>query len=78
MKTIYHRAIIFHILIGLGNDMTRFDFGFTRLKVNQKTENFVYHWLHALAMFDVTCIPTFVGSSDVISGLLSIRKLLCA
>ena len=33
MRTICHSAIIFNILIGLGEDMAPFDFGFTRLKV---------------------------------------------
>ena len=39
---------------------------------NQKTESFVYGWLHAHAMFDVTCFPTFVRASEVISRVLSI------
>ena len=30
---IYHRAIIFHMVIDLGKAKTPFDFGFTRLKV---------------------------------------------
>ena len=33
LRSIYHRAIIFHMLIGLGEDMTLTDFRFTRLKV---------------------------------------------
>jgi len=35
---------------------------------NQKTEYFVYHWLHTHAMVDVTCFPAFVRPSDVISS----------
>jgi len=38
---------------------------------NQKTESFVYQWLRALTMFNVTCFPAFVGVSDVISSVLS-------
>ena len=33
LRTIHHRAFIFHKLIGLGKDMTPIDFGFTSLKV---------------------------------------------
>jgi len=33
MRTIYHRAIIFHKQIGLDEDMIYIEFGFTRLKV---------------------------------------------
>ena len=33
-RTIYHRAIIFHILTGLGEYMTSIDFGFTKINVN--------------------------------------------
>jgi len=40
---------------------------------NKKTESSVYCWQHALAMFDVTCFPTFVRASDVISSVMSIR-----
>ena len=36
----------------------------------QKTESFVYHWLRAHAMVDVTCFPAFVGPSDIISSIL--------
>jgi len=39
---------------------------------NQTTESFVYHWLCALAMFDVMRFPAFVGALDVISSLLLI------
>jgi len=39
---------------------------------NQKSESFVYPWLHKLAMFDVICFPAFVGASGVISSVLSI------
>ena len=34
LKTIYHRAFIFHILIGLGKDKTRTDFGFTNSRTH--------------------------------------------
>jgi len=33
LKTIYHRAIIFHMLIGLGKDKTPINIWFTRSKV---------------------------------------------
>jgi len=36
------------------------------ISANQKTESFVYRWLCALAMFDVTCFTAFVGASDII------------
>ena len=39
---------------------------------NQKTESFVYCWLHAHAAFDITCVPAFVGGWDVISSVLTI------
>jgi len=42
---------------------------------NQKTESFVYRWLCTYAMFDVTRFSAFVGITDVISSILSIRKL---
>jgi len=42
---------------------------------NQKTESFVYRWLHALAMFDVIYFPSIFGALDIISSILSIRKL---
>ena len=41
---------------------------------NQKTESFVYRWLSAHAVIDVTCVPAFVGASDVISGVMSISS----
>jgi len=41
--------------------------------VNRMTESFVYHWLRAHATFNVKCFPAFVGASDVISSVLSIR-----
>jgi len=31
-------------------------------------ESFLYRWLWALAMFDITCSPAFVGAS-VINGI---------
>jgi len=34
------------------------------IKANQKIKCFVYRWLRALAMFDVTRIPAFVGVSS--------------
>jgi len=37
---------------------------------NQKTESFVYCWLYALTMIDVTCFPAFLGASDLISSIL--------
>jgi len=33
LKTIYHRAFIFHMLIGLGKDKTPINIGFIRSKV---------------------------------------------
>ena len=42
------------------------------IRANQKTESFVYHWLGALAMLDVTYFAKFVGASDIISSVLSI------
>ena len=39
---------------------------------NQKIGSFVYRWLHALEMFEVTCFPAFVEALDVISSILSI------
>ena len=45
---------------------------------NQKTEYFVYHWLHAHAMFDVTCFSESVRASNVISRVMSMRLLLQA
>ena len=36
LRTVYYRAIIFHMLIGLGKDMTPIDFRFTRMKVKVK------------------------------------------
>jgi len=43
------------------------------IPANQKTELLVFCWLHAQIMFDVTWFPAFVGASDVISSVLSIR-----
>jgi len=37
---------------------------------NQKTESFVYPWLPAHTMFDITVYPTFVKASDVNSSIL--------
>jgi len=42
---------------------------------NQKTESFVYPWLPAHTVFDITVYPTFVKASDVIPSILSNRKL---
>ena len=39
---------------------------------NQKAESFVYCWLCALVIFYLTCFPTFVGTSNVISSVLFI------
>ena len=33
LRTSYHTALIYNMLIGLVEDMTNIDFGFTRLKV---------------------------------------------
>jgi len=40
---------------------------------NQKIESFVYCWLRAHVMFDVTYFPAFVGAWVVMSSVLSIR-----
>jgi len=32
LRNIYHRAVIFNMLLGLGDAMTPYDFGFTRLR----------------------------------------------
>ena len=40
-----------------------------------QSESFVYYLLCALAMFDVSRFPNFVGASDVISSVLSICLL---
>ena len=40
---------------------------------NKYTESIVYLWVCAHAIFDVTCIPTFVGAEDTISSALSIH-----
>ena len=37
LRTVYHRAFIFHMFIGLGKDMTSIDFGFTWSKVRITT-----------------------------------------
>jgi len=42
----------------------------------QKTESWVYRWLRARAMFDVTRFPAFVWALDVIFSFLSILKYL--
>ena len=42
---------------------------------NQKTKSFLYRCLCALAMFDVTCFPAFVGASDIILSVLARRTL---
>jgi len=41
----------------------------------KKTESlkFVYHWLRAHAVVDVTCFPAFVGALNVFSSFLSKR-----
>ena len=38
----------------------------------QATDSFVYHWLRAHILFDVTRFPDFVGASDVICVSLSL------
>jgi len=45
-----------------------------KFKVTMTKCSVMYRWLRALVMFDVTCFPAFVGASDVISSVLSIRK----
>jgi len=47
----------------------------THIWAEQKTESSVYHWLRALAMFDVTCYPAFVGALDIIS-CVQLKRLL--
>jgi len=42
---------------------------------NQRTELFVYRWLRALAMSEVTHFPAFVGVSDIMTSALSMRLL---
>jgi len=42
---------------------------------NQNTDSFVYRWLRALAMIEVTRFPAFVGVSDVISAVMLRRQL---
>jgi len=37
---------------------------------NQNTGLVEYRWLHAHAMFDVTCFPLFVGAMNIISSVL--------
>ena len=41
---------------------------------NQKSEYFMnmYRWLRAHTMIDVTCVPAFVGTPDILSRVLSI------
>ena len=39
---------------------------------NPKTKKFVYHWLHAHAMFDVTRFSAFVRALNLISSILLI------
>ena len=34
----------------------------------KKTETFLYHWLRALAMFNVTSFPAILLASDVMSS----------
>ena len=41
MKTIYHRAFIYHVLIGLGENKNLIDFGFTGSKVKVTSVTFV-------------------------------------
>ena len=48
------------------------------VSVNQKTELCVCRWLHARAMFDVTCFGAFVEASDDNSSFMSIRHFCMA
>ena len=41
LRTIYHRAFIYNVLIGLSEDKTPIDFGFTRSKGNVTRVRFV-------------------------------------
>jgi len=41
LRTVYHRAFIFHKQNGLGEDKNPFDFGFTRSKVKVTRVTFV-------------------------------------
>ena len=43
------------------------------IRIKQKTESFVHRWQRAHVSFQVTRFPAFVGASDVISSVLSIR-----
>jgi len=45
------------------------------LLANQKSEYFVYSWLCAHEMFDITCFPAFVRALHVILSIMLIRKL---
>jgi len=47
--------------------------GYNVIWANQKTESYVYRWLRALALFNVTRFSAFVGESDVISSILSVN-----
>jgi len=42
----------------------------------RRLKSFLFRWLHAHALFDVTCLHASVGASDVKSRVLSIRLLL--
>jgi len=42
---------------------------------NQKTESFEYHWLRALAMFDVMSFPPFCRASDIISSFVDMLTM---
>ena len=37
---------------------------------NQRTESFLYYWLCAHAMFEVTRFPAFVGALNVIQRVV--------
>jgi len=42
---------------------------------NQKTKSFVYHWQRVHEMFDVTWLPAFVKTPDIICSILSLCQL---
>ena len=52
----------------VGNYVIRHNF----IWANKKTEYFVYHWVHAHTIFEVTCFPTFVRASKDISSVMLI------
>jgi len=47
----------------------RYAIAYNVIWANQKTESFEYHWLHELAMFDITSFPA------ILTGIESHFKL---